>query len=206
MDWSDKLRELRYVEGLKQDVLAQQMGVSQASVSQWERGVSVPPEHIQKVITERLAVSPAEQVLKSLHALVRFSPDICSLYEWTEESFVLRTRSLRAEQEFPLFSDEDIGRPITSAMGDEVAWVHRTLVKEGLFSGQYVAAESTYKAERDGVELHGHVRFIPYTLGADRHFAITSVKFCDPEHICDCLSKSGRPVFRFLTWEDLRSL
>jgi transcriptional regulator with XRE-family HTH domain len=49
MDLSTKIRRLREARGIRQGALADALGVSQATVSRWEKGASPTGEHIQQI-------------------------------------------------------------------------------------------------------------------------------------------------------------
>jgi transcriptional regulator with XRE-family HTH domain len=51
-----RLRRLRHLQGLKQSVLAEWAGVTQATVSRWEAGqLELQPEHAEKLLDQLLA-------------------------------------------------------------------------------------------------------------------------------------------------------
>ena len=54
--WPALIKRLRFLASLKQCELAQQLGVDQAMVSRWERGVYVPDIPLQRVLRDRLRV------------------------------------------------------------------------------------------------------------------------------------------------------
>jgi len=52
--WPALVKRLRFLSSLKQDELAQQLGVDQATVSRWERGAYVPGIPVQKRLRDIL--------------------------------------------------------------------------------------------------------------------------------------------------------
>lgn len=48
------VKRLRFLSSLRQNDLAQQLGVDQGTVSRWERGIYVPDVRLQKAIREKL--------------------------------------------------------------------------------------------------------------------------------------------------------
>ena len=70
--WPALIKRLRFLASLKQCELAQQLGVDQATVSRWERGVYVPDIQLQRVLREKFrdlqpTISP--QYIESLSSL-----------------------------------------------------------------------------------------------------------------------------------------
>ncbi len=52
--WPALVKRLRFLSSLKQDELAQQLGVDQATVSRWERGTYAPDIPVQKRLRDML--------------------------------------------------------------------------------------------------------------------------------------------------------
>ena len=52
--WPELVKRLRFLSSLKQDELAQQLGVDQGTVSRWERGTYTPDIPVQKRLRDRL--------------------------------------------------------------------------------------------------------------------------------------------------------
>ena len=50
-----RIRMLREAKGLSQEYLATSVGVSQAAVSKWERGLSLPHETTQRRVADQLS-------------------------------------------------------------------------------------------------------------------------------------------------------
>lgn len=50
-----KIRKFREMKQLSQQALANQVGVSKAAVSEWERGRTSPRQHHQKLIAQSLS-------------------------------------------------------------------------------------------------------------------------------------------------------
>ena len=120
MDWAKKIKELRYFEDLKQDVLARQLGVSQASVSQWERGVAEPPEEAQRRLLRRLAQTPPERFLQALKVSVRSSPNVAFLMVRRDGVVLIEMISDGAAQLTNFLSHDDVGQPLRGRFGPVV--------------------------------------------------------------------------------------
>lgn len=170
MDWAKKIRELRFLEGLKQESLAQQLGVSQAAVSQWERGIAEPPPHIREAIRKRITISPIEQMTKALVASVVHSPLVVGLGEFAGGDVILRQLSEPAFAVHPLLQRDDIGQPLTGKLGPRVDENFDTLIDRGVFSGDVVCACVRNFAERNGARVVTEAHYIPFKIDQDRWF------------------------------------
>jgi len=150
MDWVKKIKDLRHFEGLKQDALAVQLGVSQASVSQWERGVVEPPLSVQEKLRERLAATPAARFLESLRVSVRTSPNVAGLlirrngvpvFELISDSSAILTDFLHSD---------DVGKPIRGLFGPHADDQLGQLIEAGLFEGRVESANAVSILRRNG--------------------------------------------------------
>jgi transcriptional regulator with XRE-family HTH domain len=161
MDWARKIKELRFLENLKQDALAQQLGVSQASISQWERGVSQPPPHIKAGLRQRLLVSPGERLQTALRTSIVESPNVCALLALREGEVVVDLLSHDSYSLFPLLTPADIGQPVRGKLGPEVDRMLDRLVGEGAFAGRLQYAKLSATARRNGLSLSGILTVTP---------------------------------------------
>ncbi len=164
MDWARKIKELRYFEDLKQDVLARQLGVSQASVSQWERGVAEPPEQVQRRLLRRLAQTPPERYLRALKASVKASPNVAFLMVRREGEILLEMISDGAVHLTDFLKHEDVGQPLRGRFGPVVDSHLDELEREGLFEGKLEAARGTAMLHRDGMARPVTVSIIPFRV------------------------------------------
>ena len=164
MDWPRKIKELRYFEDLKQDVLARQLGVSQASVSQWERGVAEPPEDVQNRLLRRLALTPPERYLRALKTSVRASPNVAFLMVRRKGEVVIEMISDGAIHLTNFLTHEDVGRPMRGRFGPVVDSHLDQLEREGLFEGKLEAAHGTAMLDRDGKQRPVTVSMIPFRV------------------------------------------
>lgn len=162
--WSRKIRELRFLEGLKQDQLAMQLGVSQASVSQWERGVAIPPKRLQDKLRVRFVTSPTDQVIRALRNSVKYSPNLCGLISFRSGDLWLEEQSDAGFEIFPLLERDDIGDRLQGKLGQEVDHVYDAIIREGIFSGDLAGAVSRSIARKDGSEIGGVSTFSPFCV------------------------------------------
>ena len=162
MCWARKIKELRFLEDLKQDALAKQLGVSQASVSQWERGVTEPPETIRAYIDARLRDSPLERFLESLRTSVRNSPNLFVLLRYQDSGVVIDLISEGTRNNGQLVKVDDVGESVRGRFGSEVDQYASELLKAGLFEGRLASAKMQVIAERDGKALPVVIGFTPF--------------------------------------------
>lgn len=148
MDWEKRIKELRYFEGLKQDALALQLGVSQASVSQWERGVTEPPAQIQDVLRARFASTPVLQLKRALCLSVRMSPNIACLLSMQNGDAILNVISRSTLKLTTLIGEDDVNKPLRGKFGSETDSQLDRLIKAGLFEGRVESAMTVSLLER----------------------------------------------------------
>ncbi len=86
-----RLRQQRRVLGLKQSVVAQEMGVDQATVSRWESGRQVPQTKVQHAVFDLLAQSRTDD--HALRRLVENSSDCLHLVDETNHICLAYSRS-----------------------------------------------------------------------------------------------------------------
>lgn len=77
------LRRWRVINRVKQAALAEELGVSQATVSRWESGALAPDRHESRRLTRLLTARPSSSADRALLDLVRLSSEpvhlICDL-------------------------------------------------------------------------------------------------------------------------------
>jgi len=161
MDWSRKIKELRFLENLKQDALAQQLGVSQASVSQWERSVAQPPAHIKAKLRRRLLVSPGERLNAAVRTSVVESPNLCGLLTMRDGEVVVELLSHDSYRLFPLLTPADLGQPLRGKLGRDIDRMLDRLVGEGAFNGRVQYAKLAVTAHRNGLSAAGIATVTP---------------------------------------------
>ena len=57
--WGRAIRDQRAARGLSQDDLAAELGVSQGTISKWERGLNLPPHALVPKIARALGTVPS---------------------------------------------------------------------------------------------------------------------------------------------------
>ena len=71
--WANLLKELRRVRNVSQVELARELGINQASVSRWERGLTEPHFDLRRTL-DRMAREIGLAVLDDVATVVRSSP------------------------------------------------------------------------------------------------------------------------------------
>ena len=184
MDWARKIRELRFLENLKQDALAQQLGVSQASISQWERDVAVPPAHIRAKLRRRMLVSPGERLRSALRTSVVHSPNLCGLLAVREGEVVIELLSHAGYAMFPLLTPADLGQRLKGKLGPEVDSVVDRLIDEGAFEGRVSCATIASTAMRNGHSIGGIVTYTPFCHDVNSCIIRAEARLMGPDERC----------------------
>ncbi|WP_300531789.1 helix-turn-helix domain-containing protein [Maricaulis sp.] len=162
IDWPAKLKELRYLENLKQEALAAILGYSQGAVSQWERGVRPPPLEIQDWLRKKLQASPSNRLRRSLERTIQTTNGCAGLFAIRDDRPVLADASPRSWTDFRIFTRDDIGEFIGDKAGEETAAVHRRLARHGMFKGEIESVRSFHASRRNGVEAQGLMHYVPF--------------------------------------------
>ncbi len=93
-----RLRRLRRLQGLKQGALAEWVGVTQATVSRWERGELAPRPELAAALLARLTERASRRSDAPLRRLVETSPLAVHLVE--DAGHVLLAASRLREREW----------------------------------------------------------------------------------------------------------
>ena len=200
MDWARKIKELRFLENLKQDALAQQLEVSQASISQWERGVSQPPPHIKARLRRRLMVSPGERLSAALRTSVVESPNVCGLLAMRDGEIVVELLSHDSYSLFPLLTPADIGKPLRGKLGPDVDRLLDRLVGEGIFAGRVQHAKLAFTARRDGLMARGIATLTPVCAQESNCLLRCELRLLAPEETLPVLER----ITQF-SWEEVEA-
>ena len=177
MDWGKRIREFRFLEGLKQDALASQLGVSQAAVSQWERGVVDPPEQFRARLLKRVQLTPTSQMIRALRENVTHNPNPCALSEFDRGRIVLRALSLNGFRRMPLVDESDIGEAINGRLGEQVDANIDRLIEAGVFEGEVASASSCHDAKRNGHVFTVQAIYSPFRVEKDVWFLRADIRW-----------------------------
>jgi transcriptional regulator with XRE-family HTH domain len=173
MVWAKKIKEIRYFEAIKQDSLANYLGVSQASVSLWERGSSIPPPHIQTKLHRLFGEMPSERLLRSIKASVVNNPNGCALFSLREDGKLI----LEARSQYGVLSRmADIGEALENQLGPEIRNLMTEAIKAGLFRGDIKSAEILCNTTRDGRDFPMHGVITPFQVDRDHWLGRADVR------------------------------
>lgn len=93
-----QLRRWRREQDIKQDALAQMLGVTQATVSRWERDQQVPAPHILNILIALMTGSGRQAALDTaLKRLVRTSRDCVHVIEDKSHRLLVTSKARQAE-------------------------------------------------------------------------------------------------------------
>jgi transcriptional regulator with XRE-family HTH domain len=131
------LRRLRLLRGIKQEHLAELLGVSQATVSRWERGgLSLSPDHLWKI--EGIFLSaPAPE---SDAALKRLVEDSCrKVHLICDRTHRLLAASNARQAEWNAALETFLGKPLLSYASPEIIEAEQSLDAIGWREGHVQA-------------------------------------------------------------------
>lgn len=201
MNWPRLIRELRHLEQLKQDQLAYQLGVSQASISQWERGVIAPPKRFQSVLRQRTMASPSNRLLQSLKVSIATTQTWVGLFPIRSGRWIFHSLSQRAYEDYALLSRDDVGEAIEPKLGEDTAEACFELLDGGLLSSEFSYAESLHANVRDGVEHYGIHRCVPFKVDHDDWVIRSELEPINTAADLPEWTKGGRVARRFVAWD-----
>ncbi|WP_300528399.1 helix-turn-helix domain-containing protein [Maricaulis sp.] len=182
MDWAQQIRELRFHERLKQHTLAEQLGVSQALISQWERGVATPPARYREILRRRFTTSPSDQLLRSIHASVSASPNITGLLSVRSDQIVLEAQSEAGFALMPLLTRDDVGEPMNGKFGEQVDENYRRIVRSEILSGDVASVRTWARGNRHGREFCAVSAYTPFRLDNGDWFLRAEMRILEPEN------------------------
>jgi transcriptional regulator with XRE-family HTH domain len=134
MDWANRLRAYRSQEGVKQEVLAARLGVSQAFVSRLEAGQAEPGDSLAAQIHSILLDPANRSVLDHIINNVRRNPHIVCLAraEPDQMRYVALSKGLKAHPQFAPVREGQTVQAEFAESGDELL---RAILASGAFSG-----------------------------------------------------------------------
>lgn len=138
--WASLLRELRRVGNVSQVELARQLGINQASVSRWERGLTEPHFDLRRAL-ERMARDLGLPVLDDLATVVRLSPFPMVLVD-------SGARVIAASKSSGLRTDRTVEEQTPPEEREHLRSFNAALVREGFWQHESPALE--YEVQVDG--------------------------------------------------------
>ncbi|MBP0581075.1 helix-turn-helix transcriptional regulator [Labrys sp. LIt4] len=131
------LRRLRMLKGIKQSHLAELLGVDQASISRWERGIMPLGQDRWVAILDLLAATPVPAEDAALKRLVASST--AKVHLICDHSHRLLAASLPRQAEWHVDLPELLGRSLLPYASDEILAAEERLAARGWHEG-YLAS------------------------------------------------------------------
>ncbi|MBR9826616.1 MAG: helix-turn-helix transcriptional regulator [Alphaproteobacteria bacterium] len=163
-NWPDRIREIRFREGWKQGDMARALGVSQASVSQWERGIHAPPRRLHDCLFQKLSDGSHDRLFLALRASVASSPNLCGLFSLKDGQVIIEAQSEAGYELYPLLNREDIGKPINGKLGPEMDQAVEFLIEAGAWDGRVSSARICGSAKRGDLEFCATTTHTPFMI------------------------------------------
>lgn len=167
MNWAHKIRELRFVSQLKQKALAAELAVSQASVSQWERGDALPPPNVQQKLRKLFMRMPSERSFQAVLASVLRSPNVSAMLGRIDGEVTVVAQSRVSRETCYFIAPRDIGRPLHGLLGESVDRMVDQLDASGVFFGKVCTVINACEASRDGQTRIFLLTHTPFHIEAD---------------------------------------
>lgn len=129
-----QLRRWRRDQDIKQDHLAEMLGVTQASVSRWERGQQLPAPHILRILQSMMTGQQRQTRLDAaLKRLVLSSRDCVHIVE--DQSHNLLVSSRAREEEWQRPQSDLLGVTLWQFATEEIAKAEEALSELGWWNG-----------------------------------------------------------------------
>lgn len=178
---------------MKQEVLADRLGISQAFVSRLENGQAIPRDDLAERIRSLVTDPAGRNVLDYVIDVVRMSPHVLCIIRPDGDNvrYVAISRGFRDHPQFQIVEE---GLPVRSEASDEGSALVSTILQSGAFSGTIESIDVMWRAEIDGFCNHWHSINTPIK-GNDGnwylHCAMTQMSAGD---YADRLQKRGTPI------------
>jgi transcriptional regulator with XRE-family HTH domain len=144
IDWGSLLLEYRRTRNLKQEALARDLGVSQASISRWESGASQPPAAVRNLLfrAARRERSPID-MLNWIETFKRI-PVVGGVLMPNRANKIVTARMARL---WDLPAEEIEGTPVHELFRGSVLENDAGVVRAGFFFGGLASYESISRVE-----------------------------------------------------------
>ncbi len=155
------LRRLRAVRGIKQSHLAELVGVTQATVSRWERG-EARPAPAERARLEALLCAPIDPAAdRALKRLVEASPDPVHLI--CDVTHRLLAASASRQREWSAPASAFLGRPLFRYASDEIRAEEARLADRGWYD-----EPAPRLVFRTGANASDEIRILPSVMMWER--------------------------------------
>lgn len=135
MNYSELIQRFRIRANLKQDAVADLLGVSQSTVSRIESGALQPKAALREKLDRFLAEAASQSLFSRCRAVVRASPVVSFLLGVRGGEIVLDAASEPALALGRPWSEQAVGRPLEGPFGDRAMARLKKLVEIGAFRG-----------------------------------------------------------------------
>lgn len=180
MDWGKQLRTFRERANLKQEAAARLLGVSQASVSRLESGLSQPSDELRERLAQLLARPEHRPVLAYYKAIVDCSPHYQFLIGVRNGQATLEARSPSMNTLGEPFSRRRVGDVIDEDLGENAVERLAELTELGVFAGEIASVETTWTYRHaDGREDIWRAQLVPIRDEHNRWFVFGTLTRSD---------------------------
>ena len=146
LDWARHIREYRLLHGLKQSALAERLGVDQATISRWERGLQQPDLAVQRKLRALVGLD-SEVPAAVLDRVVRHSINHMVLLN---ETLHIQAASQRFAEMLDLRLDQIESRHLDEWLAPETRHMLDRAIADGLLEGRMLAAQFPARLVRLG--------------------------------------------------------
>lgn len=161
MNYSELIQRFRSRSNLKQDAMAELLGVSQSTISRVESGALQPSAELRERL-DRLLAEPANQPLFSrCRAVVQVSPVVCFLLGVRGGEVVLDAASESALAPGGPWAEHHVGQPLHGAIGSDAMEHLRQLVSIGAFRGEVASINVLWVHDAGGADHLWRLVFVP---------------------------------------------
>lgn len=164
MQWAAGIRRLRQSNGWKQTTLAEMIGVDQATVSRWERGLQTPELSVRKCLVELMRRRVPE--LDRLQMLsVEASPNLAVAFD---RDFRVIAVSEAAAALFGTTPSVLVGEVLPVRRSPDLSWARDRAEECGLWRGEVAVMRfvACLADAADGVARHAQVAWTPVFVGS----------------------------------------
>lgn len=158
IQWAAGIRRLRQSNGWKQTTFAEMIGVDQATVSRWERGLQTPEPSMRKRLVELMRRRVPE--LDRLQMIsVEASPNLAIAFD---RDFRVLAASEAAAALFGTTPGALVGEPLHDRSAPDLAWARERAEECGLWRGEVAAMRFVAGLSgADGTPRYARVAWTP---------------------------------------------
>ena len=149
MDWGAELRKLRNTVGMKQDVAASHLGVSQAYISRMESGNARPSQSLAERICKLIQTPKHRPHFEHWLATVLHSPHLLVLSSLQDRDVRVEAVSPALEAAGSPWTGYRKGHMISEELGEAASAEIERLIRLGVFSGEVSAVDGLWYSQTD---------------------------------------------------------